>query len=524
MLLLYMQESDKISPKVQRVLEIIPGILLWFFILLPFIGSLNSLAQLVINFIIILSIYWLYRALLVTTGGIIGYIRYKNDSKKNWMDEINKLEKEKLPDYKSLPESFLPKQLIVIANYGEDYDVLSRSIKGLIAQNYPRELFYLSVSIEERKAKKDADYAKRGEYLKRDFGDFFEDRLMFFVHPDGITGEAIGAAANRAWGAKSAVETLEKKGENIEEFLITAPDGDIKFDKEYFAAMTYKWLTANERNKKFYQTALYTFNNNYWDVPFLIRILSISLTIPVLASSVVEKNRRETFSCYTLNLKLMKDVNYWDTSLAIDDTTFYWRPYFFLNGNWKCEVFFVPLSADAIYNPKYLANHYEQYKQYVRWGWGVISFPIGIKALYSNKKISMIEKVTKTIHLIEVFVVSKVIGFLIAFGLPILLLFNSGLDNYVISYTAPRIISTVLNFTTIFLIPTAILKILLLPPRPAGMSLPKFFFLVLIEIPLNIVVLLTYSFLPFVEATTRMMFGQDHAKRIKWSEKQLSQN
>lgn len=519
-----MQGNDKLSPKLQRTLEIIPGILLWFFILLPIIGSFNSIAQIVINFIVVLSIYWLYRALIVTVGGIIGYIRYKQDSKKDWLKEINSLKKEELPDFESLPSTFLPKQLVVIANYGEDYEVLSRSIRGLMAQNYPRELLYLSVSIEERKAKKDADYAKRGEYLKRDFGDFFEDRLMFFVHPDGIAGEAIGAAANRAWGAKSAVETLENRGENIEEFLITAPDGDIMFDKQYFAAMTYKWLVSEKRNKKFYQTALYTFNNNYWDVPLLIRILSISLTIPVLASSIMEKNRRETFSCYSLNLKLMKDVNYWDTSLAIDDTTFYWRPYFFLNGDWKCEVFFVPLSADAIYNPKYMKNHYEQYKQYVRWGWGVISFPIGIKALYSNKKISIFEKVSKTIHLLEVFVISKVIGFLIAFGLPILLLFNSGLDNYVVSYTAPRILSTVLNITTIFLVPVAILKILLLPPRPEKISTPKFIFFVILEIPLNILVLLTYSFLPFVEATTRMMFGQDHAKRIKWSEKQLSQN
>lgn len=519
-----MSNTSRFRISTQRILEIIPGFLLWFLILLPLIGSLNSIAQIVINFIIIISIYWFYRAILITVGGTIGFIKYKRSIKKDWLAEIDNLDFKSLPDQETLPKnSKLPKQLVVIANYGEDYDVLSRSIKSIINQNYPRELLYLSVSIEERKAKKDTEYANRGELLKKDFGDFFGDRLMFFVHPENIPGEAIGAAANRTWGTKNAVEELERRGEDIEEYLITAPDGDITFHKEYFASMAYQWLKAEDRNKKFYQTAVYTFNNNYWEVPLLIRIISISLTLPVLASSITEKNRRETFSCYSLNLKLMKDVNYWDTSLAIDDTTFYWRPYLYLNGDWKCEVFFIPLSADAIYNPKYLKNHFEQYKQYVRWGWGVISFPIGIRTLFARNKIPLIEKVVKTIHLFEVFVFSKAIGFLIAFGLPILLLLNTGLDNYVISYTAPRIISTILNITTIFLIPTAILKLLLIPKRPARIGRLKFLALVIIEIPLNIIVLLTYSFLPFVEATTRMMFGQDHAKRIKWSEKQLSE-
>lgn len=500
---------------------------MWFLILLPILGSYsagnNFLPTLVIYFIIVLSIYWLFRALIVTVGGTIGYVRYKMAMQKNWLEECNKLDKSKLPNPEELPASILPKQLIVIANYGESYDILSRTIRGVMAQNYPQELLYLAVSIEERKALKDVEYAKRGEYLKRDFGEFFGDRLMFFVHPDGVAGEAIGAAANRTWGAKNSVETLEKRGENIKDFLITAPDGDISFHKEYFAALTYKWLLAEKRAQKFYQTAVYTFNNNYWDVPLFIRVLSISLTVPILASSIMERNRRETFSCYTLSLDLMKKVNYWDTSLGIDDTTFYWRPYLYLNADWHCEVFFIPLSADAIYDPKYLKNHFDQYKQYLRWGWGVISFPIGMKTIFSTSKISIFERVTKAIHLIEVFVLSKVIAFLIAFGLPILLFLNHGLDNYVITFYAPRLISTVLNITSIFLIPTAILKILLIPEKPKDMSWFKLVFLLIIELPLNIVSLLTFSFLPFVEATTRMMFGQDHAKRIKWSEKTLAE-
>lgn len=507
---------------IQRMLEIIPGLLIWILLLSPiWLGF--SFPYIIINILVVLSVYWVYRALMLSIGASVGYILSWRASKKDWLQECYSLNKDLLPEQETLPiNGILPKQLIVIANYGEDYEVLSRSIRAIMNQNYPKELIYLTVSIENRKAKKDEDYAKRGEYLKRDFGDFFGDRLFFFVHPDDIPGEAIGAAANRAWGTSQTVKGLESRGEAITDFLITAPDGDLVFSKDYLAALTYKWLTNEKRNQKFYQTALYTFNNNYWDVPMLVRILMISLTLPVLASSVLEKNKRETWSCFTLNLDVMRKVNYWDTSLGIDDTTFFWRPYFYFNGDWKCEVFFVPLSADAVYNGNYFKNHVDQYRQYVRWGWGVITFPLAAKELLYNNKIRLIERLTKLYHLFEVFVFWKVLAFLIAFGIPIVFLVNYELSREVISISVPQTVSNLLTLATLFLIPNTIVKLLVIPKKPQKMSILKYTIILIIEIPLNILSLFTFGFLPFIESTTRMMLGQEHTKRVTWSEKQLA--
>jgi hypothetical protein len=511
----------KYENKLQRFFEIVPGVLIWVFLLSPLWAGI-TIPYFVIYLLVILSVYWLYRAALTTVGIAVGYLNFKKSVKTDWAKEIKKLDRASLDSPESLPMDLFPKHLIVIANYGESYEVLSRSIKALTEQNYPLEKIYLAVSIEERKAKKDADYAKRGEYLKKDFGDAFGDRLMFFVHPDNIAGEAIGAAANRTWGTKSAVELLESRGEDISEFLITAPDGDLVFHKEYLGAVAYTWLVSEKRNQKFYQTALYTFNNNYWNVPMLVRILMINLTLPVLASAVIEKHKKETWSCFTLSLQVMKEVDYWDTSLAIDDTTFYWRPYFHFNGDWKCEVFYVPLSADAIYSPSYLKNHVEQYKQYLRWGWGVITVPLAMKTLLTASKINIFTRIAKVYHLFEVFVFWKVLAFLIAFGIPIVLLLNRDLDNYVFVYTVPQTVSTILSMATILLVPTTIFKVLIIPPKPKEMRAWRYIAILLIEAPLNIVALFTFSFIPFIEASTRMMFGQKHATTIKWSEKQIS--
>lgn len=515
---------DKYDSVLQRIFEIIPGLLLWVLLLVPVWGG-YSIPIIVINVLIVLTAYWLYRAIAMFVGLFIGYRIYKKDIKKDWLSECNNLDFSNLPDKDTLPkDTRLPKHLIVIPNYGEDYDILCRSIQALVNQNYPRELIYLAVSIEERKAQKDEDYAKRGEYLKRDFGDYFENRLMFFVHPLGLPGEVIGAGSNRRWGAKSAVEVLEKNGENINDFLITAPDGDIVFDKNYLAAVSYKYLTVPKRIQRFYQTAVYTFNNNYWDVPILIRILSTGLTLPILASSVLEKQRRETYSCFSLNLKVMKDVDYWDASLAIDDTTFYWKPYQHFHGDWLCEVFFIPLHADAVHDANYVKNHFAQYKQYLRWGWGVISVPLALKTLLRDSKVSLIEKFTKVFHLFEVFVLWKVLAFLLTFGIPIILFINRDLDDLVISHTIPQTVSRIMTFSVMFLIPTTYYKMKLTPPRPKGMSKKKYWALFLLEAPLNIVVILSFSTLPFIEATTRLMLGGNKNNKLigkTWTQKQM---
>ena len=519
---MYPINFKKISLK--KIHYIIPGALIWFLILLPVIGS-NNFAVYVIYFILFITVIYSVKSYVSFIGIIIGYFKFKSAKKEDFLQKIQKLDYSMIHDLHEIPNDKLPIHLIVIANYGEDYKVLNRTISSIINQNYPLDKIYVTVSIEERKAKVDFEYASREKFLREDFGNLLQDRLLFFIHPDNIQGEAIGAAANRTWGTKKSVEELEKRCLDISKILVTAPDGDTVLSKDFLAQCTYQWLMSEKRNQKFYQTAVYTFNNNYWQVPMLIRILSTSLTLAVLGSSIVEKFRRETFSCYTVNLKVMKDVDYWDTSLGIDDTTFYWRPYKYFNGDWHCEVFFAQLSADAVYNEKYIKNHKDQYIQYVRWGWGVISFPIAMSVLLSrNCKISIFERVWKLIHLFDVFVLSKVAAFLMAFGIPILLFLNKSYDDNAISIYTTSTMSTVLGYLSLLIIPITFIKIALIPKKPKKMSFFKFWLIILCEVPLNFVIGLTYNFFPFVEASTRMMLGQEHAKQVKWSQKSFKDN
>lgn len=509
---------QKYDPWFQRMFEIVPGFLIWILILSPFIVG-KTLPFIMADILTVLSIYWFYRASLNTIGTIIGYERVRRAAKVDWLKACYELKTESLPDPETLPASqLLPKQLLVYPQVMPKYEVLKPTLDAVINQNYPLELIYVAISSEERAIRKQPEiYTEMIEKLKQEYA-ILGDRLMLFVHPDGLPGEVVGAGPNRRWGARNAVEELERRGENVADFLVTSPDEDIVLHKQFLAAATYQYLTSEKRERKFYQTALYTFNNNYWNVPILIRVLASSLTIPVLASSIVEKHKRETFSCYTLNLSVLKQVDYWDPAYGIDDTTFYWRPFFYFKGDWQCEVFYIPLSADAIYDPNYVRNHREQYKQYLRWGWGVITFPIGMKGLLSATDLPFWLRMGKIWHLFEVFVFWKVLAYLLTFSIPIILLLNPQLQELVIWYTLPNTISAIMGLAVIFLIPTTIYKALIAPAKPKEWSWIRYAITLLIEAPLNIVTLMTYSFLPFVEASTRMMFGQKSA-RVSWSNK-----
>ncbi len=503
--------------KLQRVFEIIPGLSIWIILLSPFWGG-KAFPLAMADLITILAVYWFYRASLNTVGTIIGYERYRRAKNQDWLKKCRSLAHVELPDPSSLPATLLPKQLLVYPQTMPKFEVLESTLQGILNQNYPLELIFVAISSEERSIRKDPQtYIDLEKKLRAAFPQF-GDRLMLFRHPDGLPGEVIGAAANRRWGAKNAVAELEARGENISDFLITSPDEDIVFHPQYLAACTYQYLINPKRKQRFYQTAVYTFNNNYWDVPILIRVLASSLTIPVLASSVIEKHKRETYSCYSLNLELMKAVDFWDPSVGIDDTTFYWRPYFYLKGEWECEVFYIPLNADAVYDPSYIKNHREQYKQYLRWGWGVITFPIALKGLLAAKDIPLWKRLGKIWHLFEVFVFFKVLAYLLTFSIPLILLLNPQLQELVIWYSLPNTISSIMGVAVIFLLPTTIYKLLLAPPRPKNWTNLRYFATALIEAPLNIINLLTFSFLPFIEASTRMMFGQSSTK-ISWSNK-----
>lgn len=481
---------------IDRILKIIPGLLLWLVLLSPvylsyYVPNIYGYA------VILFASYWLYRAIVFTYGLAVGYYRYSNAIKQNWLEKCLSI------------SSNLPKQLIVIPIGAAKYKTLKFTLDAIANQNYPKELIYISLSLEERLIKQNGKYySKLKHRLKKEYPQF-ENRLMMFDHPANLEGEVIGAAANRSWGNKKAAEQLEKNGNNLSEFITTSPDEDVCLHTEYLGAMTYQYLINPKRLQRFYQTAVYLFANNYWEVPSIIRTWSMCLTLPVLASSVTHRTWRETWSCYSINLDVLKKVGYWDTSIGIDDTPFYWRPFDHFNGEFECEIFYVPLYADAVYHPSKYQNYIAQYRQLIRWGWGVVAFPIALKVFLQNKNIPLRLKLKKLAIMIELFVVMKVATIIFTFSIPLLNLFKGDIDIYFFSYT----LSAIMQIISIFMLPMLYFKFKLMPALPNSSKLFQTLNFI-IEIPLHFVILYTFAFFPFLIGPTLMMFGKENTYKV----------
>lgn len=505
---LVLEKHDKL---IQRIFEILPGLLTWIVILSPiWLGIIYPRA--VVYFLTFLTLYWSYLAVMNTVGLVIGYPKYKKEMEEDWLKRCRELDFNQLPDHETLPKTLEDlKHFILIPCVNEPYEVLRESFEALLNQTYPTKSFTLIYTIEEKYAKQTKENIKK---IALPHKDKF-DEVLIYVHPAGIPGEAKGVGgANRTWGAGHAVSYLESRGKNIRNYIFSSFDADHIPDEQYMARLSHLYLTTDKRNNHFYSTSVHLFNNNHWRVPPMPRIEANFVTLGTLSSRSIpwglSSLTKDTFAAYSCSLQTLIDADYWDVQLGVDDTLFFWRAYLVRDGDFNLASHYIPYSADAVEGKNFWQAHKSLYKQLLRWGWGVLEVPLSMKVFIKNKHISTSKKVLWIYDHIKTRVIRFNIVFLLTFGFAILTFVNPAVKQSSFAYSLPDAMSWILTFTLIFLIPPTYYRAKLTPPMPKDWSIFK-------KLAMNLegfVVmanLLTFSFFPFIDAQTRMMFG----KRMK---------
>jgi len=514
---------EKHDKKVTRLLEIVPGFLTWCTILSPVWLSIVYPTA-VVYLLLLLTVYWSYLAISGTIGGFVGYSRYKKEMATDWMGEIKKLNFDELPDRKTLPPSLDDvHHLILIPAVNEPRDVIEPAVEAIMNQTYPTDKIVLVYTLEERGVPEEKE-------LIFDIVKKYKDKLhdfQLYVHPAGIEGEAIGAAgANRTWGGKAAVKYLEEKGENLRNYIFSTIDSDHVLDPQYIARLTHLYLTSDKRDNRYYSSAIYTFNNNNWEVPTLMRIEANFVTLGTLADwgmSGSESSYKDNFAAYSTSLQTLVDADFWDPAAGIDDTIFYWRAFFARDGDFMGTPHYIPFAADAVKGKTYWDSYKSLYKQLLRWGYGVMDFPLSMKQFLTNKKVPAIKKIIWTTKHIRKRIVLINIAFLITFGFAIATIVNPNLRQTSFAYSLPTATSLILTFTMIFLIPGFWIRSKITKAMPEEWSTFRKL-MTFLEGPLVLINLLTYSFVPYVDAQTRMMFGKKlknlyHTPKVREYEK-----
>ena len=494
----------------RRFFETLPGIFTWSLLLLPVIFALLRWNIALVIYISFLVAYWLFRTIKFVVGCYIGIRRMQKEKDTDWVEKIEELKSEKSSNLR---------YIYLCPVYAESLDILEPSFKAWSESDIGAEKIDVVMAMEEAKKEYQIENFNK---LKEKYGHKFGS-MRYYVHPSGIPGEIVGVkGANINYAARQFVKDLEKEGKDISNYLLATCDSDLRPHPKYLSAITYKYLTSEDPLNTFYASAVHSFNNNIWNVPPIIRTQSNMLTLVVLHLWVWDRSlkipftgnkvyTKDTFSSYVVNLKTLKDIEFWDPEIPNDDTAFYWNSILRTKGNFKSQEVYVPTYNDAVENKTFVKSHISFYKQQYRWGWGIINFPISLAVLFQDRQDFPTYKKMLMLKMMFEYLWFLTVVFVLTFGLSIMGWLNPTYQYTVFAYNLPRILSYI--FTLIMLSNIAIViyrrKITPIPQDwKWWRHLLDFFETFLIALNM-----LTFAFIPYMQAITEMMLGRSKFRR-----------
>lgn len=494
----------------RRVFEAIPGLTLWVFLLLPFIFALLRLQTAFVIYLIFVVVYWFFRAIKFVIGVYIGVQRMEKSIAEDWVGKIKKLKN---------PRADKLRYIYLCPVYGEEFEILDSSFSDWAKSDVGAEKIDVVIAMEEKKSEMQIENFKK---LKAKYGKQFGS-MHYFVHPYGIPGEIAGVkGGNINYATRNYVKKLESEGKDLNNYLLVTCDSDLRPHAKYLSSVTYEYLTVENPEYTFFTSAVHTFNNNIWSVPSLIRVFSNTTTLAVLYTWVFERSvksifskeeyfTRDTFSSYIVNLQTLKNMEFWDPEIPNDDTAFYWNSMVRTKGNFKGQEVYVPTYNDAVENKDFKSTHVAFYKQQYRWGWGKIPLPITMSViLRKGSGVTTFKKTQMFKSIIDQMWQFSVV-FLLSFGVFIVTLLDPTYKYTAFAYNLPNVISYVL---TVAMLTNIWIVILRRKVTPIPKNLPWWRnILDMLETYLISINMLTFNFIPQVQAITEMMLGKGKFKR-----------
>lgn len=473
-----------------RFYEMLPGLLSWGTLLSIIILSWQFPAGIAV-FIILFDIYWLLKTVYFSLHLRITFKKMKENANINWFEKLTKTAR-----WKDI------RHLIILPTYNEPYEVIKETFEALTKTNYPKEKFIVVLATEERSGETAQNTAGK---IESEFGSKFF-KFLITEHPQNLEKEIPGKGSNQTWAAKEAkrliIDPLKIPYENI---LVSVFDVDTQVLPEYFGILAFHFLTAEHPQRSSYQP-IPLFTNNIYQAPTLARVIAFSSTFWHMIQQA-RPHRLTTFSSHSMPFKALVEIGFWNKDIVSEDSRIFWQCYTHYNGDWRVVPINYPVSMDANAAPTFWQTMSNLYKQQRRWGWGCENIPYIFKRFRKNKKIPFFKKIYWAFNYTEGFhswATNALIIFTLGW-LPVLI-GGSAFKFSILSYNLPKITRWIMNFTMLGLVSSAVLSMVLLPPKPAYFK-KRHYFLYLIQWLLMPFTIIIFGAIPALEAQTRLMLG-----------------
>lgn len=541
--------KDPRERRIQRALEIIPGSLTWLTLVGMFVLSFFVPIGVAV-FIIAFDIYWILRTIFIAYYSIEGYRKLRKGKLIDWWErcqnikdpagyaevlkqkvaemkvslktgtglksrevkilkreiksreeyvrEVMKLEKtkEQIMDWKQIVH------VVMLPTATEPAEVIEPAIQALADSNFPNSQIIVLLATEERERKENR--LAKVNYLKEKFSGVFRD---FIVTTHIIKGDEMKAkGSNATFAARHLTEYLEQRKIDFKRVIFSNFDCDSVAHPQYFAALTYEYITDPKRLQRSYQP-LPMYHNNLWDTNAFVRII-------VTGSSfwhIFQSTRPEgmvTFSSHSEPFDTLHRVNFWPKNMISEDSIIYWKCFTYFNGDYKVKPIYLPISLDAVLAETYWKTIKNQYKQKRRWAYGIENFPIVMRAVAPNKKISFIKKIKVCFEMLEghhSWATSSII--LAILGWLPLIIGGEQFNQSVLAHNLPFVTRYLMTLAMFGLAISMSLSFLLMPPRPSKYSRWRNIYMLLQWVLVPVIAPFLGS-LPSIDSQTRIMTGK----------------
>lgn len=500
-----------------RFFEILPGVISWTMLAMPFILSIVNVTLAAI-FILIYLVINFARGFVGSIRALQGYRTMRRFQKFPWDEFLSELKQGKIAKHLQAsrpgwhvrrvahqagvipviaPDDMI--HAVIIATYNENRETLEPTIQSVLANNYNMKQVILVLAYEERGGPEVAEQSK--ELIKEYKSHFLH--AMAVEHPRNIPGELIGKGGNVTYAGRELQRYLEKKSIGVGRVVVTTLDADNRPDPQYLSALSYVYSAYPDPHHVSVQPiSMYT--NNIWDAPAPMRVLATGNSFYNIVLSVRPHILRN-FSSHAQTMKALIDTDFWSVRTIVEDGHQFWRSYFRYDGNYHVLPLYVPIYQDAVLSKGYLKTLKAQFVQLRRWTWGASDVAYVVdQGFFKPNKVPLHDKLMKVFRLLEGHITWAVAPLLILFSGFIPGLFNPQ------SYAAnelPLIVSRVQTVALIGAMASLFICLKTLPPKPARYRQHRRLYMILqwVYLPVTAV---AYNSFAALNSQTRLIFGR----------------
>jgi cellulose synthase/poly-beta-1,6-N-acetylglucosamine synthase-like glycosyltransferase len=374
---------------------------------------------------------------------------------------------------------------IVIPLYNESFDILKPTLDAVLANNFNPKKIFITLGYEARggaAARETVSEAKKAFGAK--FGGFF-----VVEHPADLPNEIVGKGPNITFAARVFAKFIageEVQGQTVVKVLrensrksdklfaktldpknviITTLDCDNRPSAQFFANLTYEFITRENRQQVAFQP-ICLFNNNIWDVPAPIRVVATGNSFFNIIGSMRPHTLRN-FASHSQGLWALEQMDFWSVRTVVEDGHQFWRSYFTFDGDYEVVPFFSTVGQDAVYTGSYRGSLKAQFVQLRRWAYGASDVPYVANLGFSRKFHHKLDIFAKFFRLLEGHVSLASVAPIVALGAFAPLYLNpSAAHSSIVVNDLPLIVARIQQIAILGLMITVFSSVFLLPKRP----------------------------------------------------------